>query len=135
MPLVELKKDATLGELRTFGCVWAPLTFVLLAWARGGETGWELAVAAVAAFMAIAWVKPRWLKPVYLAWRGLAFPLAWLTAHMVLAAVFFLLITPIGWILRAVGYDPLARQFDREAQSYWTPRPPDNDPQRSFRPY
>lgn len=135
MPLVELKRDASLLELRLFGYVWLPLAAVLLACWRGGAVGWELALAVAAGSAAVAYVRPRWLRPVYLAWMTLSLPLAWVIAHVVLAAVFFLLITPIGLVLRIVRPDPLARGFDPEAQSYWTPRGPDSDPQRSLRQY
>jgi hypothetical protein len=66
---------------------------------------------------------------------ALAFPFGWLLAHLLLAAIYFLLITPIGLILRIVRRDPLAREFEHEAQSYWTPRPANDDRSRYFRQY
>jgi hypothetical protein len=66
--------------------------------------------------------RPAWLRPVYVAWMAAAYPIGWLLAHLLLAAIYFLLITPIGLVLRLARHDPLARRFDREAQSYWTPR-------------
>jgi hypothetical protein len=40
---------------------------------------------------------------------------------VMLAVVLYLVLTPIGWALRLLGRDPLARGFDPDASSYWTP--------------
>jgi hypothetical protein len=43
--------------------------------------------------------------------------------HILLAPLYFLVVTPIGWILRVV-HDPLHRAWDPKAESYLTaPRP------------
>lgn len=85
--------------------------------------------------------RPAWLRPVYIGWMAVAYPIGWLLAHLLLAAIYFLLITPIGLVLRLAHRDPLALRFDREAQSYWTPRaswtPPaeSTDRERYFRQF
>jgi hypothetical protein len=38
--------------------------------------------------------------------------------------MFFLVITPIGLVMRLTGKDFLARRFDRAATSYWVRRDP-----------
>ena len=80
-----------------------------------------LAAAGLVSLL-LGMARPAWLRPVHVAWMAAAFPIGWLLAHLLLAAIYFLLITPIGLILRLARRDPLARRIDREAQSYWTPR-------------
>lgn len=41
-----------------------------------------------------------------------------------LAAVFFIIVTPLGLLMRAVGRDPLKLRRDRSAKSFWIDRRP-----------
>ena len=144
MALIEFKRDPSPRELRQFALLWLPgICLAVAVWAAL-KTPWpwtaSLVLAAVASVSLGLW-RPRWIRPVYIAWMALAFPFGWLFAHVLLTAIYFLLITPIGLILRIARRDPLARRFDREAQSYWTPTPPppSRDPKdnraRYFRQY
>jgi hypothetical protein len=44
-------------------------------------------------------------------------------SHVVLAIVYYLVVTPIGLVMRLVGYDAMKRRFDGEATTYWVHRP------------
>ena len=46
------------------------------------------------------------------------FPIGWVVSHLLLGVVYFLVLTPIGLTLRALGRDPLERRFDQSASSY-----------------
>jgi len=64
---------------------------------------------------------PQVLKWVYIAWMSVAFVLGFVMAHVMLTLLFFLVITPIGWIARLFGKDFLGLKLDRTAASYWIP--------------
>ena len=53
-------------------------------------------------------------------WMGLAGAMGFVTTRVILAAVFFLVVTPIGIVRRLSGGDPLSRRAVR-AESYWKP--------------
>jgi len=38
---------------------------------------------------------------------------------ILLAGFYFLFVTPVGLLMRALGRDPMKRGFDRNAKSYW----------------
>src|SRR5262249_42933686 len=57
----------------------------------------------------IGLVRPEWLRPVYVAWMVLAFPIGWTVSQVVLAILFYGLFTPIGLVFRLIGRDPLQR--------------------------
>jgi hypothetical protein len=138
MPLIEFKRNPTPKELRQFGLLWLPAIFLaLVAWtAFRSQMSWAAALASCGVLSLLIGIwQPRWLRPIYVLWMALAFPFGWLLAHLLLAAIYFLLITPIGLILRVVRRDPLAREFERESQSYWTPRSASDDRTRYFRQY
>jgi hypothetical protein len=47
---------------------------------------------------------------------------------VVLALIFFLCITPIGWIMRVAGKDTLRLRFEPDADTYWIARQPPGPP-------
>ena len=54
------------------------------------------------------------------AWMALAEALSFVSTRVILAIVFFLVVTPIGFIKRMFGWDPLHRRGEPRA-SYWLP--------------
>lgn len=63
---------------------------------------------------------PRALVLPNRAWMLLAEGLSFVMTRIILAAVFFLIVTPIGIVKRLSGWDPLSRRGPRSA-SYWRP--------------
>jgi hypothetical protein len=63
---------------------------------------------------------PRVLVLPNRAWMLLAEGLSFVTTRVILAVVFFLVITPIGLVKRLSGWDPLSRRGPRSS-SYWKP--------------
>jgi hypothetical protein len=125
MPLIEFNRDPSPREVRQFARVWLPAFCLALAlWAtlRLGSVPAMMLAAAGLVSLLLGMARPAWLRPFHVAWMAAAYPIGWLLAHLLLAAIYFLLITPIGLILRLARRDPLARRIDRETQSYWTPR-------------
>ena len=53
------------------------------------------------------------------AWMALAEGLSFVTTRIILAFVFFVIVTPIGVIKRLFGWDPLNRRA-ATSDSYWT---------------
>ena len=74
-------------------------------------------------------------KPVYLAWVYAAFPIGWTVSHLLLAVVYYLVLTPIGLALRLFGRDIVSRRFDRSATTHWIERRPVDDRTRYFRQF
>ena len=55
---------------------------------------------------------------------------------LVLALVYYLVVTPIGLIMRLFGYDPMTRRRDCEFESFWVPRGKgDRGPESYFRQF
>lgn len=90
---------------------------------------WELVRAAWivsiigAVFLMAGLLVPLWLRPVYLFWMLLALVLGTVVTRIIITIVFYLMITPIGWIRRAFGSgDPLGLQSPPRSESYWIDR-------------
>lgn len=65
-------------------------------------------------------VLPRALVYPNKAWRKLAEGMGYVSTRVILAFVFFVILTPIGLIKRAMGWDPLHRR-SASRDSYWHP--------------
>src|SRR6185436_6444977 len=63
---------------------------------------------------------PRVLVYPNKAWMKLAEGMSFVSTRIILAIVFFGVLTPIGLIQRAMGWDPLHRRSDAR-DSYWQP--------------
>ncbi len=67
---------------------------------------------------------PKLLAPLNHLWFKFGLLLHKIVNPVVLAIMFFLVITPIGLLMRALGKDPLRLRLDKAATSYWIDRTP-----------
>jgi hypothetical protein len=65
---------------------------------------------------------PRLLVTPRKLWMKLAEAMAYVSSRIILAIVFFLVLTPIGLVKRAMGWDPLQRRSGPR-DSFWQPYP------------
>jgi hypothetical protein len=65
-------------------------------------------------------ILPRVLVVPNKAWMKLAEGLSYVSTRIILAIIYFLVMTPIGLIKRATGWDPLHRRATPQ-ESYWRP--------------
>lgn len=123
MAMMEINWNPSRKELRQFGYL-CLLFFGGLAawrwWGHGLTLGVELLAAAAVAGGVLGAVAPQALKWVFVGWIVAVFPIGWTVSHLLLGSIYFLVLTPIGLLLRALGHDPMNRTFDRSARSYWT---------------
>ena len=78
-----------------------------------------LLLAAV--FLSLGLTVPVFLKPIHKIWMTLSVLLGWLMTRVILTVLFYLVITPIGLLLRLFGKDFLNLKLDRNRDSYWIP--------------
>ncbi len=114
------------GHLRKFG-----LTMGVALAIFGGLFFWrDRAIAPylfilAAAFLLLATLAPRVLKPVQNVWMTLAIVLGWVMTRLLLIIVFFIGVTPIAFIARVVGKRFLNLRFEPDRKSYWEKREPE----------
>jgi hypothetical protein len=81
--------------------------------------GGILAVSVPAAICAL--IRPRWFRGYYRLSMRLGFYFSQFIGHVVLAVLFFLVVTPLGFILRLAGKDPLQIKRPQDTSTYWKP--------------
>ena len=133
MTVVTTKRRSYRVE-REFGLIVGGILILLSAWwlYRGKfatATQIILPIGSLLVLLGLVW--PRSLVLLNRVWMALASVLSFITTRIILAVVFFLVLTPIGLIKRAMGWDPLHRRAQQEP-SYWRPYP---ERQRDLRHY
>lgn len=61
---------------------------------------------------------PSVLRPVYTTWMKIGHGIGWLNTRIILGLLFYVMILPMGFIMRFFGNDPMARKRDKSASSY-----------------
>ena len=84
--------------------------------------GWACGVAG--ALLAVAFLKPALLAPFNRVWFKFGLLLQRVVNPLVMALIYFAVVTPTGLVLRALGKDPLRLRYDPDAESYWIRRDP-----------
>ncbi|MCX6866232.1 MAG: SxtJ family membrane protein [Verrucomicrobia bacterium] len=80
-------------------------------------------------------VRPALLRRIFVAWMVVVFPIGWLISQLILVMLYFLVLTPVAWILRLRGRDLLGRTPTPGRESYWEPKQLPLDPRSYFRQY
>jgi len=68
------------------------------------------------------------LSPLNRMWTWLARALNKIVNPVVTAALFYLVFTPVGVLMRLTGADPLRLRFDKGAKTYWIEKQPPGPP-------
>jgi len=117
------KKRSGFAAERNFGLLVGGVFAALgLWWIYRGKFGVVAPafLVAGAALMILGAVFPRSLVAVNRAWMALAEALGFVMTRVILAIVFYLVVTPIGLFKRLQGWDPL-RLRAKGSESYWEP--------------
>ena len=100
-------------QLREFGFLLAIGFPLILGWLipalRGhGFHAWTLWIAIPG--LTFGLLAPQALAWPYRGWMALGHALGWVNSHIILGAVFLLVLQPIAFVMRLTGYDPLRRR-------------------------
>ena len=115
---------------RQFAALLAAIAAMVAVWPlfAAGPAAWSWGVAAVAVLL-LAWRAPRLLTPLALAWLWLGHLLGAVNSRVILALVFFLVVTPVALLFRLFGRDALRLKQVR-ASSYWLEQDKQWSPER-----
>lgn len=117
------------GPGRRFGLE-IGLAAILIAWFVHRPCAAASLFGLGAVLVAGALARPSLLDPIARRWMALAAALARFTTPIVLAILYFVVVTPIALLRRTIGRSPFRR--DPHAESYWiTPTGRSRDERRS----
>lgn len=127
---VKSSSDRTFGL--TIACFLMVVALAPLLHAPAGPIRWW-ALGVAAGFAGLAAVRPETLAPLNRLWLGVGLVLFKVVNPVVLGLLFYSTITPLGWIIRSLGKDPLRLRREPEVQSYWIVRTPAGPPPQSMK--
>lgn len=123
-PQHTVKPEPDAAALRQFGLAFGAIIAVLfglllpLLFARD-LPWWPWLTGAVFVLWALA--APSSLAPVYRVWMLFGNVMQRITTPVLLALIFFVVITPVGLCRRWFARDPMNRRFDPDSDSYRQP--------------
>jgi hypothetical protein len=125
MRLIQIDHNPSSRDLNLFGAIWlvffgivGGILFSSGSSIRVAALVWAIAVLAPA----IGWIVPGFMRFVYIGMAYAAFPIGFVVSYLIMAVVYYLVLTPIGLVMRLFRYDPMNRRFDRSTDTYWCPR-------------
>ena len=111
--------DIKISSNRSFGIVFF-IVFILIALyplLNGQEIRlWALIISAV--FLILGLLKSKLLTPLNKLWFRFGIFLGKIISPIIMGFIFFLVVTPIGLIMRLLGKDVLNIKYNKE-RSYW----------------
>ncbi len=131
MSLIEINWNPNRKELRNFAIVAliaSGLISVLLYVIKGLGIQWLAIICAVGIITFLSsFICIKITRVIYLGLILVTLPIGCVVSFILLAAFYFLLLTPLGLFFRLIGRDPLCRRFDPNVKSYWSRwKPPKN---------
>lgn len=115
--------DSGPSALRKFAAVFGGVLIALgaLAWYRGSGAALYLAPPGLLVVV-VGLLAPAAVRGLYYVWMAIGLVLGTIVTAIILTVVFFVALTPIALVMRLAGKDPLHRELDPEAESYWIPK-------------
>ena len=95
---------------------------------------WALGVGVLQLVLFLAGFKPL-TRVIFVVLMVVALPIGFVLSHVLMAAIYYLVITPIALVFRLMGRDVMGRRPDPNAQSYWHDRGPPRSPASYFKLY
>ena len=105
-----MKTSISKKQLREFGFLIGFGFPILIGWLIPAIAGhyfrkWTLFIAIPSLIIGV--LKPRLLFYPYKGWMALGIALGWINSRIILGLVFLLVLQPIAFIMKLMGYDPL----------------------------
>ncbi|MBI1315115.1 hypothetical protein GC176_27810 [bacterium] len=134
MVFVEINRNPPQRDLRIFSGLLIVFSG-LIAWRLESVSAAQLVLGIGVTLGLIGLAAPRLIRPVFVGWMIAVRPIAFVVSTTILAAVFYLLVWPLGVLMRLKHRDALRLKIDRSTPTYWLPRQTQRDPRRYFRQY
>ena len=136
--MLPINRNPSAIELNRFSRLWLPLFA-----AAGGTAVWWQFSSPVAAgvvwaigglLVGIGLSSAEHARTLFVGLQTITYPIGLVISTIALMILFFLVFTPIGWVMRLTGRDPL-RLRARTQPSHWERHREDHSPERAFRQY
>ena len=112
-----------IGSNRSFGLVFSFVFLVISVWPLLFDDQlriWSIIIATI--FLILGLMNSKLLTPLNILWYKFGFFLGSIVAPIIMGIVFYLVVTPTGFIMKIRNKDLLNMKFDNKKKSYWINR-------------
>lgn len=138
MKLIQIDHNPSRRQLNVFGAIWLVFFSVvggIVLYKSGSMQAASIVWGLAGLVPAVGWLVPAFMRIVYLGMAYASYPIGFVISHLILVFVYYVVLTPIGVVMRWFGYDPMERRIDENAESYWCEREQDDSLKRYFRQF
>ena len=117
------KSKSEISSNRSFGIFFFLVFIIISLWPllNGNQIRvWSIIIAVV--FLILGLMNSQLLKPLNILWFKFGKLLGSIAAPIVMGIVFFIFITPTGFIMKIFGKDLLNKKYNNKNKSYWINR-------------
>ena len=108
---------------KSFGLLFFVVFLILALWPLKNGSNINLYFIIVSAiFLILGLINSKLLSPLNKSWIKLGEILGMIIAPIVMALVYFVILTPVSFIVRLLGKDLLGLKFLKEKETYWIKR-------------
>ena len=123
------KKKIKINSNRSFGLFFFFIFFIIAFWSFKGEFSqiktFPLIISFI--FLVLGIINSNILTPLNKLWFKFGLLLGSIVAPIVMGVVFFLVITPTGFLLKLFGKDILNKKYNIKKKTYWINRNKENN--------
>ncbi len=91
--------------------------------------------SVVALFGIVGMLIPNAIRLPFIVASIVTYPIGWLMSQILLALMFYGVLTPIGFFWRIRGRDPLQLRSEPKQPTFWMKRGPQPPPERYLKPF
>jgi len=106
---------------RSFGLVFFVIFFIIALWNFRGDFFQIKLIPLFFSFifLFLGLINSKFLTPLNKLWFKFGIFLGGIISPIVMAIIFFLVVTPIGLFMKMIGKDILKKKYDKKNKSYW----------------
>ena len=115
-----MSDNIKISSNRSFGIVFFIFFLILSLWPifKGEEIKINLLIISIL-FLVLGLMKSRFLTPLNIIWFKFGILLGKFVSPIVMGIIFFLVVTPTGYIMRLIDKDLLRLKKNKNKNSYW----------------
>ena len=117
------KFKTKISSNRSFGLLFFFVFLIISLWPLLNEDPfriWSIVIAII--FLILGLMNSKLLTPLNILWFKFGLLLGFIVSPIVMGIVFFLVITPTGFIVKIMNKDLLNNKYDNKKKSYWINR-------------
>jgi len=110
-------------DLRIFCLILLTLLLVLIFFSYSKQNIYLIKVCFFGLMtIMIGLIKPKLIKPIYFVWMWVGTMMGWIVSRIWLSLIYFIIISPISFIMRLFNKRYIKTRLDKNVNTYWNNR-------------